>query len=147
MIIFEEKINAAIDLFADGNETQFHTDMEELINKLKDEFKTAKLTPQDVLETWALCLTLTDDFELALLKYEEALKLDPLNDELVWKMVEILLHNQQEPSSAKTLLTERLLKNEPENEDYLEALKMADLALNQGVRPDDYEAPKAKTDS
>jgi tetratricopeptide (TPR) repeat protein len=133
-MVLEKELNEAMDLYADGKEAESEALLDRLTERLKELRIKAKqpgsaMREVDVLLSWALCLVLLQEYEQALLKYEEALKLDPANDEIVWEMAQLFLYQLHKPDSAKALLEERLLKNSPDNEEYQDAFRLAKMAF------------------
>jgi len=138
-MLFEKQLSDAMDMYAEGNEPEFHSRVHEvlyLVKSMKTNKQNVPAEEAERLETWGFALTLLDEHEQAVLKYEEALKLEPARDDLVFRITELLLHQLHRPESAKALLEERLLKNDPDNEEYQEALRLAKLAEPQEGSPE-----------
>lgn len=145
MLKYKEKINEAIDFYADDNLERFDTLIKEIVKRLKDDLKEIHASDNkdsriiaQIHYTWGFVLALNNEAEQALLRYEEALKNDPKNDEIVWEMVQIFLNQLYTPEPARKLLEERLLKNDPKNQEYKDALVLAKMSFN----PNDTEEIK-----
>ncbi|MEK7392845.1 MAG: hypothetical protein AAB214_09785, partial [Fibrobacterota bacterium] len=80
------------------------------------------------LHLWALSLGVMEEWEQALLKYEQILSIEPSDEDALWESAQILLRQLEKPESARTLLSERLLpiSRLPE---YVDALRECEAAL------------------
>jgi tetratricopeptide (TPR) repeat protein len=123
-MLYEEKINLAIDLLADDQTTQAESILQEVVGTLVQNPPHSSVAKEHFF-TAGFCLELLEEFQQSLLQYEKALQADPSDDDLVWTMVQIMLFQLEQTQTAIAILQDRLLKSQPENEEFLEALRLA----------------------
>lgn len=126
-----EKILAdAIDLIVDGREEEAAAMLDAFIATLKAALNGSDA---DALRQyyWGRALALMDEWEQALLRFEAALQVDPDHEPSLREIAFILLDELDKPESAKVILQERLLKLNPGNPDYAEALASAETLIRR----------------
>lgn len=126
----EQILNDAIDLLADDRQEEAET----LLHAFAASLKAAMNGSDADAERWYFqgrALALLDEWEQALLRYESALQVKPDHKEALWETAVILMDELDKPELAKTLLVERLLKMEPGNESYKEALASAEVLIRR----------------
>jgi tetratricopeptide (TPR) repeat protein len=82
----------------------------------------------EALRLWALSHCVSEEWEIALLKYEQILSIDGNDEDALWQSIQILLRQLEKPEPARTLLQERLLPLHRTDE-YIDALREAEAAL------------------
>jgi tetratricopeptide (TPR) repeat protein len=126
-----EKILAdAIDLIVDDRQEE----AEEMINAFTGALNSAMNGSDADAQRyyyWGRALSLLDEWEQALLRYESALNLQPDHEPSLWETVVILMDELDKPESAKAILQERLLKLRPEHPEYREALASAEVLIRR----------------
>jgi len=80
---------------------------------------------------WGKALSLQDEWEQALLRFESALNLNPDHEPSLWETAVILMDELEKPESAKTVIQERLLKLKPGHPEYVEALASAEALIRR----------------
>jgi tetratricopeptide (TPR) repeat protein len=131
---YEASLNQALDLLVDGEDKKAHRILQGGIDDVKSHLSGA----DDDLNRyyyWGRFLTAMEEFEQALLKFEKALKIDPDHEGSLWETASIFLHDLDSPESAKSLLSEKLVKRFPENPLYSEALHEAEFLLRVRSSP------------
>jgi tetratricopeptide (TPR) repeat protein len=122
----ETDIATAIDFCADGQDRRAVVLLEKSNQKLR--LLSVGAHRVTALHLWALSLGVMEEWEQALLKYEQILSIDPADEDALWESAQILLRQLEKPESARTLLSERLLpiSRLPE---YVDALRECEAAL------------------
>lgn len=126
----EQLLSDAIDLIADEREEE----AEALINAFTAALKSAMNGSDADAERyywWGRALSLLDEWEQALLRYESALQINPDHEASLWETAVILMDERDKPESAKTILQERLLKLKPGHPEYTEALASAETLIRR----------------
>lgn len=131
----EADISQAIDFCADGEERRAAVLLDRCNQKLR--LLSVGAHRLEALNLWALSLGVSEEWEQALLKYEQVLSIDPANEDALWQSAQIILRQLEKPESARTLLSERLL---PINRlpEYVDALRECEAAL--GIEREKSEA-------
>lgn len=126
LALIEADIAQAIDFCADGEDRRAAVLLEKCNQKLR--LLSVGAERKEALRLWALSHCVSEDWEQALLKYEQVLSIDAGDEDALWQSVQILLRNLEKPESARTLLSERLL---PINQlpEYVDALRECEAAL------------------
>ncbi|MCB9495433.1 MAG: hypothetical protein H6686_00910 [Fibrobacteria bacterium] len=126
----EADLCTAMDLIADGEERRALVLLEKTNARLRllvaGEHRVA------ALRLWAQSHSISEDWDLALLKYEQILSIDPADEDALWQTILILLRPKENPEAARTLLTQKLLPLHATPE-YEDALREAEAAL--GIEP------------
>ena len=122
----EADISTAIDHCADGEDRKAALLLDKCNQKLR--LLSVGAHRLEALGLWALSLGVSEEWEQALLKYEQILSIDPANEDALWQSAQIILRQLENPESARKLLTERLL---PINRlpEYVDALRECEAAL------------------
>ncbi len=122
----EEDLGTAIELCADGEDRRATVLLERANQKLR--LLSVGAHRQQALRLWAMSLTVLEEWEQALLRYEQILSIDASDEDALWQSVQILLRNLEKPESARILLNERLLpiSRLPE---YVDALRECEAAM------------------
>lgn len=130
----EQDIGTAIDFCADGEDRRATVLLERCNQKLR--LLAVGAHRVEALRLWAMSLVVLEEWEQALLRYEQILSIEPENEDALWQSVLILLRNMEKPESARILLNERLLplSRLPE---YLDVLRECEAAL--GIERDKSE--------
>lgn len=126
----EQILNDAIDLIADGRQEE----AENLLNAFVASLKAAMNGSDADAERYyyqGRALGLLDEWEQALLRFEQALQTRPDHEAALWETTVILMDELDKPELAKTLLQERLLKLKPGDETYREALASAEALIRR----------------
>ena len=126
----EKILSDAVDLIVDGREAEAEEMLNAFIAALKGAMNGADADAQRHY-WWGKALTLQDEWEQALLRFERALEIDPDHKDALWETATILMDALDKPESAKTILQERLLKLDPGNADYAEALASAETLIRR----------------
>ena len=138
----EKKISDAIDLMADGKDAE----AEKLIKLCLEHFRALSLSGEAVAADhfhWGICLEIQEEFEQALLKYEKALEQDPKHEPALWKIASVLMYDLGKADLAVTILEEKLIPGNPDNQEYKEALVDAKSYLAKAqVKPAEKEQPE-----
>lgn len=135
----EAELCNAIDLIADGDDRRAAVLLEKCNARLR--LLTAGEHRREALRLWAQSHAIAEDWDLALLKYEQILSIDAADEDALWQTVQIFLRPKENPEAARRLLQEKLLPlhSTPEYED---ALREAEAAL--GIeRPEGRKLPTA----
>lgn len=103
----ESDLAQALDLFADGEDRKATILIDRCVQKLR--LLSVGGSRREALRLWALCLGAQEEWEQALLKYEQILSIDAEDEDALWQSAQILLRNLEKPETARTLLSERLL--------------------------------------
>jgi len=122
----EASLAEALDLIADGEDRRANILLDRGIQKLRLLSVGAHRLP--ALRLWALTLSAQEEWEQALLKYEQILSVVPDDEDALWQSALILLRSLERPEPARTLIADRLLpiNRTPE---YEEALRECEVAL------------------
>lgn len=122
----EADISTAIDHCADGEDRKAALLLDKCNQKLR--LLSVGAHRLEALGLWALSLGVSEEWEQALLKYEQILSIDPANEGALWQSAQIILRQLEKPESARILLSERLL---PINRlpEYVDALRECEAAL------------------
>ena len=122
----EADIATAMDYCADGEDRRAVVLLERCNQKLR--LLSVGQHRVEALKLWALSLAVLEEWEQALLKYEQILSIDSVDEESLWQASLILLRNMERPESARALIADRLL---PLNQlpEYLDALRECEAAL------------------
>jgi tetratricopeptide (TPR) repeat protein len=136
---YEATLNQALDLLADGEKRKADRILQGCIDNIK---KNLAGTDSDLIAYyyWGRCLTAMDEAEQALLKFERALTISPDHEGSLWETASILMHDLEQPASAKLILTEKLLKLHPANELYQESLRVVEFSLKLRKNPPPMDA-------
>lgn len=137
----DKALGEAIDLMADGRDAEAETALEEFIRGLKAGMD-ATAGDAERYYWWGRSLSLLEEPEQALLRFEEALQLRPDHEGSLWETVRILLHDLDRPQGAKAILERSLLPLRPGHAPYREALAAAETLLRRrGVTPSSSSRP------
>ena len=122
----EASLAQAMDLYAEGEDRRATILVDKAIQKLRLLSVGADRLPS--VRLWALALCTQEEWEQALLKYEQILSIAPDDEDALWQSAQILLRSLERPEPARALLADRLLpiNRLPEYED---ALREAEAAL------------------
>jgi tetratricopeptide (TPR) repeat protein len=130
----ESDLCRAIDLIVDGKETSAARLLEDCETRLLVGIKTSH-SPDEISEMRELlgdCYSLQEEHEQALLAWEQALGTRPQAQTVLWKMVNTLLGELEQPALAARILQEQLLPLDPENLDWNQALRIAQAEVALG---------------
>jgi tetratricopeptide (TPR) repeat protein len=127
----EKILSDAVDLIVDGRDAEAEEMLNAFTAALKGAMNGADADAQRYY-WWGKALTLQEEWEQALLRFERAIELDPDHQGALWETATILMDALDKPESARTILKERLLKLDPGNADYAEALASADTLIRRG---------------
>ncbi len=131
----EEILSDAIDLIADFREEE----AAEMLNAFTAALKASMNGSDADAERyyyWGRALEIQEEWEQALLRFESVLRIRPEHEPSLREIAMILLDALDRPESAKTILTEKLLKLNPGYPEYVEALASAEaLIRNRDGRP------------
>ena len=118
----EGDICAAMELYADGSEKAAARAFESLEARLSVACSEA---PSDtaLLGLLAQVLQLQEEYQQAVLRYEQILKLEPENQDVLFEVVTILLENLESPAPALAILEDRLIPLDPENREYRDMVR------------------------
>lgn len=130
LVPVEADICQAIDFVADGEDRRANILLDRSIQKLR--LLAAGRNRTEALRLWAICLSVQEEWEQALLKYEQILSIDGSDEDALWQSALILLRNLERPEPARTLLAERLLPL-ARTEEYEDALRECEAAM--GIKP------------
>ncbi len=126
----ERILSGAIDLIADDRQGEADAMLDAFIAALKGAMNGGDTDAQRYY-WWGKALSLQEEWEQALLRFERALDLDPDYQAALWETATILMDALDKPESAKAILQERLLKLDPGNPDYAEALASAETLIRR----------------
>ena len=121
----EELLNNAMDLMADFRDDEAEEELNALIKKLKSEMN-ATSADADRYYFWGRALSLLEEPEQALLRFEKSLQLVPEHEGALWETVTLLLYELERPEGAKSILEAQLIPLRPGYALYDEALSNAD---------------------
>ena len=124
----EELLNAAMDLMADFRDDEAEELLEKLIARLKSGIN-ATATDADRYYYWGRALTLLEEQEQALLRFENALQIQPEHEGSLWETATLLLYELERPEAAKVILEQKLLVLQPGYPLYEEALKASETLI------------------
>lgn len=122
----EADLCTAIDLIADGEDRRAAVTLDKCNARLR--LLSAGEHRREALRLWAQSHAIAEEWDMALLKYEQILSIDAADEDALWQTVQIFLRPKESPEAARRLLRERLLPlhSTPEYED---ALREAEAAL------------------
>jgi tetratricopeptide (TPR) repeat protein len=126
----EQILNDAIDLLADLRQEEAETMLNAFTASLKASMNGSDADAERYY-CWGRALSLLEEWEQALLKFEHALHIKPDHEPALWETVVILMDELDKPELAKTLLEQRLLKLNPADENYKEALASAEVLIRR----------------
>jgi len=127
----EADLCLAIEAIADDEERRAHILLERCNAHLR--LLIVGEHRREALRLWAQSHAIAEDWELALLKYEQILSIDPADEDALWQTIVILLRPMENPEAARKLLEEKLLPLKRTFE-YEDALREAEASLGI-VRP------------
>jgi hypothetical protein len=115
----EADLCLAIDAIADGDDRRGAVTLDKCNARLR--LLVAGEHRREALRLWAQSHAIAEDWDLALLKYEQILSIDPADEDALWQTIQIFLRPKENPETAQRLLKERLLPlhSTPEYEDAL----------------------------
>jgi tetratricopeptide (TPR) repeat protein len=122
----EELLNQAMDLWADGDERRCGVLVDKVVQKLR--LLVAGADRIQALRLWAVALSIQEEWEQVLLKYEQILSIHPDDEDALWQSVQVLLRSMERPEQARRLLVERLLPLNRADE-YEDALRECEAAM------------------
>ena len=122
----EAELCTAIDLIADGEDRRAAVLLEKCNARLR--LLSAGEHRREALRLWAQSHAIAEDWDLALLKYEQVLSIDAADEDALWQTVQIFLRPKENPETARRLLQDRLLPLRASAE-YEDALREAEAAL------------------
>ena len=117
----EDALNTAMDLMADFRDEEALEELNTLISSLKSGMN-ATVVDADRYYYWGRGLSLMEEPEQALLRFEQALQLNPDHEGALWETVTLLLYELERPEGAKSILEQRLMPLRPGYGLYEEAL-------------------------
>ncbi len=126
----EKILSDAIDLIADEREQEAEEMLNAFVAALKGAMNGSDADAQRYY-WWGKALSLQDEWEQALLRFERAIEIDPDHEAALWETASILMDALDKPESARAILQERLLKLSPGNADYAEALASAEALIRR----------------
>jgi tetratricopeptide (TPR) repeat protein len=126
----EQILADAIDLIVDFRQEEAETLLNAFTGVLKSSMNGSDGDAQRYYY-WGRALSLLDEWEQALLRYESALNVLPDHEPSLWETAVILMDELDKPESAKAILEERLLKLKPGNPVYTEALASAEVLIRR----------------
>src|ERR1700722_443646 len=131
----EELLNKALDLMADFRDEEGEEEINSLIKQLKSNMD-ATVGDADRYYYWGRGLSLIEEPEQALLRFEKALQIKPDHEGALWETVTLLLYELERPEGAKAVLEQTLLPLHPGYELYEEALEAAHTLIRlQNAKP------------
>jgi len=122
----EASLAEALDLIADGEDRRANILLDRGIQKLR--LLSVGAHRLAALRLWALTLSAQEEWEQALLKYEQILSVAPDDEDALWQSALILLRSLERPEPARALIADRLLPINRTSE-YEEALRECEVAL------------------
>lgn len=122
----EADLCTALDLIADGEDRRAVILLERCNSRLR--LLSVGEHRLEALRLWAQSHAILEEWDQALLKYEQVLSIASDDEDALWQTVQILLRPKENPSAASTLLTEKLLPLHRTAE-YEDALREAEAAL------------------
>lgn len=137
----EESLNSAMDLMADFRDSEAEEELNSLIKRLKSGMNATAIDA-DRYYYWGRGLSLLEEPEQALLRFEQALQLKPDHEGALWETVTLLLYELERPEGAKSILEQRLLPLQPGYGLYQEALAASDTLIRlKTAKPVPAEPP------
>jgi tetratricopeptide (TPR) repeat protein len=118
---WEQAICNSMDLMADGKYPESESVLNDCITDIKKEI-AARGDSVEALYAWGMCLSIMEEHEQALLKFEGVLKKDPDHKDAWWRTATTLFYHLEEAESAKRILEEKLIKLYPDEQEYVDAL-------------------------
>ena len=118
---WEQAICNSIDLIADGKYPESELVLNNCIANIKKHIAT-RGDSVEALYAWGMCLSIMEEHEQALLKFESVLKKDPDHKEAWWRTATTLFYHLEEAESAKRILEDKLTKLYPDEQEYADAL-------------------------
>ncbi len=137
---YENEICQAIDLMADDRHQESCRLLESCINRIKKQLQAGKSQCENYYY-WGMCLSIMDEHQQALLKFESAVRLNPNHQASLWQIAGILLYTLDKPKSALRILEDALLPLVPENKEYQRALSDAKSMIRIMRDPPPHERP------
>ena len=119
IVYYEDSINRAIDLIADGEEQTGQELLQETIDNIKSDIDAGSPGIHHYL-AWGVALEVLEEYEQAILKYEKILQWEPENKQALYKIISVTYECLNNPETARTLLEKRLIPLDPENREYAE---------------------------
>lgn len=121
----------AIDLIADGEDRRAAVTLDKCNARLR--LLVAGEHRREALRLWAQSHAIAEEWDMALLKYEQILSIDAADEDALWQTVQIFLRPKENPEAARRLLRERLLPlhSTPEYEDALREAE-ASMGIERG---------------
>jgi tetratricopeptide (TPR) repeat protein len=126
----EKILGDAIDLIADGREEEAAGMLDAFALALKAGMNGSDADAMRYY-WWGRALSLLDEWEQALLRFESALQISPDYEAALWETAMILQEELDKPDSARAILKERLLKLSPGHPEYTEALASAEALIRR----------------
>ena len=131
----EETLNNAMDLLADFRDDEAEEVINEFIGSLKSGID-GTVADADRHYYWGRGLSLLEEPEQALLRFEKALQIKPDHEGALWETTTLLLYELERPEGAKAILEQSLLPLRPGYGLYVEALAASETLIRlQGARP------------
>ena len=142
----EELLNAAMDMMADFRDDEAEELLEKLIARLKAGMN-AQPDDADRYYYWGRALTLLEEQEQALLRFEKALQIQPEHEGSLWETATLLLYELDRPEGAKAIIEQKLLVIQPGYPLYEEALAASETLIRlKTAKPAPQESGDDSTD-
>jgi len=122
----EADLCLAIDTIAEGDERRAHIMLDKCNARLR--LLVAGEHRREALRLWAQSLVIAEEWDLALVKYEQILSIEASDEDALWQTIQILLRPKENPEAARRLLQERLLPLHATPE-YEDALREAEASM------------------
>ena len=134
---YNDAIAKGIDFLVLDQQDEADLAFQKVIVSLKAELKDTKDRNKKIELNlwWARTLELMEEYEQALIRYQKALEIDYSNREILYRIASLFVHSLSKPQHAIPLLEEKLLKWDPENEEYQDLLDHA----KNGIADEDTE--------
>ncbi len=121
-MIFNEEIGRAIDLIADGKQEEAEFRLQQCIQSIKSNIHK-NMHVADCYLAWGVCLSIQEEYQQAVLKFEKVLELEPNHEEALWQIVTTLWYNLASPEAAHSILMKRLIHLYPKKSRYRQLQK------------------------
>ncbi len=138
----EQTLSHAIDWMADDRDDEAEALLVDFMAQLREQMDGSEADAGRYYY-WGRSLSLLDEPEQALLRFEKSLEAQPDHEGSWWETASILLYDLDRPESALVILEQRLLPLRPDYPLYVEARESAQTLIRHLPPPGASEMPES----
>ena len=120
--MYEEIMCRCVDLMAENNNKEAELLLNGCILKIKENIQKG-IAEMESFYAWGMCLSILEEYEQAILKFEKVLDYNSNHEEALWQITDILFYHLGKAKTAQVILEEKLTKLNPGNSTYQKTLR------------------------